>query len=82
MIFKTVLYLVLIYHLISTHLKPQGTVMLAIDEICDGGIIMEHDPCKVASRVTVRSEDLPLGEQTVSQVLQNYKEQLKMSLLR
>ena len=56
--------------------------MLAIDEICDGGIIMEHDPCKVASRVTVRSEDLPLGEQTVSQVLQNYKEQLKMSLLR
>ena len=43
---------------------------------------MEHDPSKVASRVTVRSEDLPLGEQTVSQVLNNYKEQLKMSLLK
>ena len=43
---------------------------------------MEHDPYKVASRVTVRSEDLPIGEQTVSQVLNNYKEQLKMSLLR
>merc|ERR1712223_2280910 len=66
----------------KTVFQNLGTVMLTIDEICDGGIIMEHDPCKVASRVTVRSEDLPLGEQTVSQVLQNYKEQLKMSLLR
>merc|ERR1712045_10161 len=66
----------------KTIFQNLGTVMLATDEICDKGIIMEHDPCKVASRVTVRSEDLPLGEQTVSQVLQNYKEQLKMSLLR
>merc|ERR1711936_111929 len=66
----------------KTIFQNLGTVMLATDEICDKGIIMEHDPCKVASRVTVRSEDLPLGEQTVSQVLNNYKEQLKMSLLR
>ena len=66
----------------KTIFQNLGTVMLATDEICDKGVIMEHDPYKVASRVTVRSEDLPIGEQTVSQVLNNYKEQLKMSLLR
>ena len=59
-----------------------GTVMLALEEICDAGIIMENDPTKVSSRVILRSEDIPIGEQTVSQVFQNYKEQLKMSLLK
>ncbi len=59
-----------------------GTVMLAVDEICDHGIIMEFDAHNVARRVVIRADDLPIGEQTVSQVFQNYKEQLKMSLMR
>lgn len=59
-----------------------GTVMLAIEEICDKGVIMECDAKQVVSRVIIRSDDIPLGEQTVSQVFNNYKEQLKMSLLR
>jgi len=74
-----------------------GMVMMAVDEICDHGILLEHDPEVVVSRVNVRSyEDLPLGEQTVAQVqakfqakveqgtslLQSAKEQLKWSLLK
>lgn len=66
----------------KTIFQNLGTVMLAIDEICDQGIILEFDAHKVANRVIIRSEDIPIGEQTVSQVFQNYKEQLKMSLLK
>lgn len=55
---------------------------LAVDEICDNGIILESDPMAVASRVSFRSDDLPLGEQTVASVLQSAKEQIKWSLLK
>ncbi|CAH0772552.1 unnamed protein product [Bemisia tabaci] len=57
-------------------------VMLAMDEICDGGIILEADPISVMQRVAVRTDDIPLGEQTVAQVFQTAKEQLKWSLLK
>lgn len=43
-------------------------IMLALDEICDGGIILESDPNAVVSRVALRTDDIPLGEQTVAQV--------------
>ena len=66
----------------KTLFQHLGTVMLAIDEICDNGVVMEVDPLQVARRVTIRADDIPIGEQTVSQVFQNYKEQLKLSLLR
>ncbi|RZC43031.1 coatomer subunit zeta-1 [Asbolus verrucosus] len=57
-------------------------VMLAMDEICDGGIIIDADPNSVVSRVALRNDDIPLGEQTVAQVIQSAKEQLKWSLLK
>merc|ERR1712241_1605185 len=57
-------------------------VMLAIDEIVDGGIVLESDPNAVVNRVALRSDDIPLGEQTVAQVLQSAKEQIKWSLLK
>ncbi|KAH1007278.1 coatomer subunit zeta-1 [Dendroctonus ponderosae] len=57
-------------------------VMLAIDEICDSGIIIDADSSSVVSRVAVRSDDIPIGEQTVAQVFQTAKEQLKWSLLK
>ena len=66
----------------KTLFQSLGTVMLAIEEICDQGVILEDNAHKVASRVILRSEDIPIGEQTVSQVFQNYKEQLKLSLLK
>eukprot|EP00088_Acartia_fossae_P037187 TRINITY_DN38359_c0_g1_i3.p1 TRINITY_DN38359_c0_g1~~TRINITY_DN38359_c0_g1_i3.p1 ORF type:complete len:196 (-),score=57.06 TRINITY_DN38359_c0_g1_i3:240-785(-) len=57
-------------------------VMLAMDEICDNGILLEADPSALVSRVALRADDIPLGEQTVAQVLQSAKEQLKWSLLK
>jgi len=57
-------------------------IILALDEIIDGGIILESDPSLVVQRVALKSDDIPLGEQTVAQVLQSAREQLKWSLLR
>ncbi|KAK2709591.1 coatomer subunit zeta-1-like isoform X2 [Artemia franciscana] len=57
-------------------------IMLVIDEIVDKGIILEADPEAIAHKVSIRSEDIPIGEQSVSQVLQTAKEQLKWSLLK
>ena len=42
--------------------------MLALDEICDGGVVLEADPAAVVARVAIRTDDIPLGEQTVAQV--------------
>ncbi|CAM2713992.1 unnamed protein product [Rotaria socialis] len=43
-------------------------IMLAVDEICDEGIILESDPMLITQRVQLRLDDIPLGEQTVSQI--------------
>ncbi|KFB51452.1 AGAP006522-PA-like protein [Anopheles sinensis] len=63
-------------------LENLDIVMLAFDEICDGGIILDADPASVMKRVDLRNDDIPIGEQTVAQVLQSAKEQLKWSLLK
>ncbi|RWS09807.1 coatomer subunit zeta-1-like protein, partial [Dinothrombium tinctorium] len=65
-----------------TLLDNLDIVILAIDEICDGGVILEADPSSVVHRVALKPDDIPLGEQTVAQVLQSAREQLKWSLLR
>ncbi|KAH9398311.1 Coatomer subunit zeta-1 [Tyrophagus putrescentiae] len=57
-------------------------VILALDEICDGGILLEADPNNVVQKVVVKIEDISFNEQTVAQVLQSAREQLKWSLLR
>ncbi|XP_069690399.1 coatomer subunit zeta-1 isoform X2 [Periplaneta americana] len=49
-------------------LENLDIVMLAMDEICDGGIIMEADSSAVVQRVALRTDDIPLGEQTVAQL--------------
>ena len=43
-------------------------VLLALDEICDGGTLLESDPNAVFNRVAIRADDIPIGEQTVAQV--------------
>ncbi|XP_043939889.1 coatomer subunit zeta-1 isoform X6 [Protopterus annectens] len=45
-------------------------------------VILESDPQQVVHRVALRGDDVPLTEQTMSQVLQSAKEQIKWSLLR
>jgi hypothetical protein len=57
-------------------------VFLSIDEICDNGVLMETDPAQVAQRVSLKEGDVPLGEQTVLDVVNKAKEQFKWSILR
>lgn len=45
-------------------------------------IILEADSHQVVQRVALRTDDIPIGEQTVAQVLQSAKEQLKWSILK
>lgn len=54
-------------------------VLLAIDEICDSGILMEFDPASVIQRVCIRDTDVPLGEQTIYDVFKIATEQIKSS---
>ncbi|NWS65230.1 COPZ1 protein, partial [Chunga burmeisteri] len=49
-------------------LENMEGLFLAVDEIVDGGVVLESDPQQVVHRVAVRGEDVPLTEQTVSQV--------------
>ena len=58
------------------------SAFLAIDEICDNGILMETDPSQIAQRVSLRENEVPLGEQTVMDVMRSARDQLKWSLLR
>jgi len=58
-------------------------IMLTFDEICDGGIILEGDAAKVSRAVALKIEEQgPFTDQTVTQVLQSAREQLKWSLLK
>lgn len=45
-------------------------------------ILLEADPNNVVQKVVVKIEDISFNEQTVAQVLQSAREQLKWSLLR
>ncbi|KAL8618452.1 Coatomer subunit zeta-1 [Nucella lapillus] len=63
-------------------LDNMDAVFLAADEICDGGILLEADANAIVQKVAIRNDDIPLGEQTVAQVLQSAKEQIKWSLLK
>jgi hypothetical protein len=63
-------------------LENMDSALLAIDEICDNGILLETDPAQVANRVNFRDTEIPLGEQTVFDVFRSAKEQFKHSLLK
>lgn len=64
-------------------LENLDAAFLAVDEICDSGIILEADPMAVCARGGFRSnEDIPLGEQTVAQVITNAKDKLRWTLLK
>ena len=57
-------------------------VLLALDEICDNGILLETDPAQVAQRVSFKESEIPLGEQTVFDVLRSARDQLKGSVFK
>jgi hypothetical protein len=62
----------------KTILENLDLILLALDEIVDGGIILECDANVIAGRVAMRGADadVPLSEQTISQALATAKEHL------
>ncbi|WIA32292.1 hypothetical protein OEZ86_003138 [Tetradesmus obliquus] len=68
----------------KTVLENLDLLLLVMDEIVDGGLILETDPQTVASRVTMRGADgeVPITEQTFSQAFASAKEHLARSLLK
>ncbi|CAH8665723.1 unnamed protein product [Dicrocoelium dendriticum] len=63
----------------KTVLDNLDLIFLVIDELCNNGILMECDSAALVSRVGARTEDIPLGEQTVAQAIHNAKEQIMSS---
>ena len=64
-------------------LDNMDSVVLAIDEICDSGILLETDPSNVAQRVCLRdNETVSLGDQTVFDVLRSARDQIKTSVFK
>ncbi|KAG4990260.1 hypothetical protein JHK87_023717 [Glycine soja] len=65
-------------------LENLDLILLCIDEIVDGGIILETDPNVIAGKVASNSIDsgAPLSEQTLSQALATAREHLARSLLK
>ena len=57
------------------------TVMLAVDELIDGGIILEIDPHNIVNRVLMRDGDAPpITDMSMSQAIATAKDQLFKSM--
>ncbi|KAG6428400.1 hypothetical protein SASPL_112651 [Salvia splendens] len=65
-------------------LENLDMILLCLDEIVDGGIILETDSSIIAGKVATHSIDdgAPLSEQTISQALATAREHLTRSLLK
>ncbi|KAL8045669.1 hypothetical protein ABFX02_08G129600 [Erythranthe guttata] len=65
-------------------LENLDLILLCIDEIVDGGIILETDATTIAGKVASHSIDsgAPLSEQTLSQAIATAREHLTRSLLK
>ncbi|XAR49923.1 hypothetical protein NMG60_11004108 [Bertholletia excelsa] len=65
-------------------LENLDLILLCLDEIVDGGMILETDGNVIAGKVATNSMDdgAPLAEQTISQALATAREHLTRSLLR
>jgi len=87
-----------LYDVVNTILRKQvekralmdnmDTTLLAVDEICDQGVIMETDAVAVCERVMLRSDDYAtqFSEQSVGQLgyqmIKSAREQFQWSLLK
>ncbi|KAI8525780.1 hypothetical protein RHMOL_Rhmol13G0256500 [Rhododendron molle] len=65
-------------------LENLDLILLCIDEVVDGGILLETDPNQIAEKVASHSMDsgAPLSEQTITQALATAREHLARSLLK
>ena len=66
----------------KTLLDYMDSVILVLDEICDNGIILETDSSNIIQRMCLRETEVPLGEQTVFDVLKLARDQLKSSVFK
>ncbi|CAB3978046.1 coatomer subunit zeta-1 isoform X2 [Paramuricea clavata] len=57
-------------------------MMLAMDELVDGGVILDAEAASIIHKVAAKNDDVPLSERSVANVLQSAKDQLKWSLLK
>lgn len=62
-------------------LNNMAKIILALDEICGDGLILETDSKLVLQRVCLK-DDAGAGEQTMAQKLQSATEQFKFSWIR
>ncbi|XP_068640960.1 coatomer subunit zeta-2-like isoform X2 [Aristolochia californica] len=67
-----------------TALENLDLVLLCLDEIIDGGIILETEAGVIAGKVASQGTDgsAPLSEQTITQALATAREHLARSLLK
>ncbi|CAN4086964.1 unnamed protein product [Withania somnifera] len=65
-------------------LENLDLILLCLDEIVDGGMVLETDGNIIAGKVSSHSMDegAPLSEQTITQALATAREHLTRSLLR
>jgi len=67
-----------------TILENLDYVILALDEVIDGGIILEVDPEEIVSRVSMTGSDpdsLPISEQSIGAALSSARQQIARTLL-
>ncbi|KAK4745649.1 hypothetical protein SAY87_011961 [Trapa incisa] len=64
-------------------LENLDLILMCLDEIVDGGMILETDASSIAAKVSAHTADpgAPLSEQTISQALAMAREHLTRSLL-
>lgn len=62
--------------------EHMDALLLVLDEVVDGGIVLETDPTVVVQRIAIKMEEGGFSEQSVVQVLQSARENLKWSLLK
>ncbi|XP_057978492.1 coatomer subunit zeta-2-like [Malania oleifera] len=64
-------------------LENLDLILLCLDEIVDGGMILETDPLVIEGKVAIHSLDAvaPLSEQTITQALATARVQFARSLL-
>jgi coatomer subunit zeta len=64
-------------------LENLDLVLLVLDELVDGGIILETDPYAIIGRVAMNADsEHNSAEQTISQALASARDQLSRNLLR
>lgn len=66
-----------------TVLEQLEKVLITVDELVDGGVVLETDPNIVTNRVSMRGADseIPLAEQSLSQVMAAAREAATRVLL-